>query len=72
MGIVGHVHQLHAGRALLSAIRRLFEQTRISLQKWLILIYWWVREYSVTDAMEEAEVSKHVAVNVYQWLCEIC
>ena len=49
-----------------------FERTRISLQKWLILIYWWVREYSVTDAMEEAEVSKRVAVDVYQWLNEIC
>ena len=49
-----------------------FQQTRISLQKWLILIYWWVREYAVTDAMEEAEVSKHVAVDVYQWLMEIC
>ena len=29
-------------------------------------------EYSVTDAMEEAEVSKHVAIDVYQWQCEIC
>ena len=28
--------------------------------------------YSVTDAMEEAEVSKHVAIDVYQWLREIC
>ena len=49
-----------------------FEQTRISLQKWLILIYWWVREYSATDAMEEAEVFKHVAIDVYQWLRESC
>ena len=49
-----------------------FQQTRISLQKWLILIYWWVREYAVTDAMEEAEVSKHVTVDVYQWLREVC
>ena len=29
-------------------------------------------EYSVTDAMEEAEVSKHVAIDVYQWLRYIC
>lgn len=49
-----------------------FEKTRISLQKWLILIYWWVREYSVTDAMEEAEISRHTAIDVYQWLREIC
>ena len=73
MGIVGDVHQLHAGRALLYIRDKMFfERTRISLQKWLILIYWWVREYSITDAMEEAEVSKHMAVDVYQWLREIC
>ena len=47
-----------------------FQQTRISLQKWLILIYWWVREYAVTDAMEEAEVSKHVAIDVYHAVAE--
>ena len=44
----------------------------MTLQKWLILFYWWVKEYTVTDAMEEAEVSKHVAVDVYQWLGEVC
>ena len=49
-----------------------FEQTRITLQKWLILINWWVREYAVTDAIEEAEVSKHVGIDVYQWLREVC
>ena len=48
-----------------------FQRTRITLQKLLILIYWWVREYAVTDAMEEAEVSKHVAIDVYQCLWEV-
>jgi hypothetical protein len=49
-----------------------FDNTRILLQKWLILIYWWVREYPVTKAMEEADVSKNMACDVYQWLREIC
>ena len=49
-----------------------FEKTVISLQKWLLLIYWWSREYPVTAAMEEAKVSKHTAIDVYQWLREIC
>ena len=49
-----------------------FKKTVISLQKWLILIYWWSREYPVTAAMEEAKVLKHTAIDVYQWLREIC
>ena len=59
MSIAGNVQSPHAERVLLSGRER-FEQTRITLQKWLILIYWWVRELAVTDASEEAEVSKHV------------
>ena len=43
------------------------QNTRITLQKCLILIDWWVREY----CMEEADVSKHIAVDVYQWLREV-
>ena len=31
-----------------------------------------MREYAVTDAIEEAEVSKHVGIDVYQWLREVC
>ena len=49
-----------------------FEKTRISFQKWLILIYWWVRQYPVTDAIEEAKVAKSTAIDIYQWLREIC
>ena len=68
MGITGDVQSPHAERALL--LGNFFEQTRIPLQKWLILIYWWVREFAVADAIQEAEVSKHVGINVYQWLRE--
>ena len=31
---------------------------------WLLLHYW-VRQYPVTDAAEEAEVTKHTAIDVY-------
>ena len=36
------------------------------------MIYFWVREYPVTDATEEAEVHKGTAIDVYQWLREVC
>ena len=38
----------------------------------MLLIYWWSRQYPVTDAAQESEVSRSVAIDVYQWLREIC
>ena len=35
-------------------------------------MYWWIREYLVGDAAEEAKVNKDTAGAVYQWLREIC
>ena len=49
-----------------------FSKSKLSLKKWLVLLYWWVREYSVTQAAEEAEVSHDTAINVYKWLREVC
>ena len=49
-----------------------FSKSRLSLKQWLVLIYWWVREYSVTQAAQEAEVGHDSAINVYQWLREVC
>ena len=49
-----------------------FSKSRLTLQKWLILIYFWVREYPVMDATEEAEVHKGSAIDVYRWLREVC
>lgn len=49
-----------------------FTKSHITLQKWLILMYWWSREYPVTEAAEEAEVDPGSAVDVYRWLREIC
>lgn len=36
------------------------------------MIYLWAREYPVTDAAEEAEISLRVAIDIYQWLREVC
>ena len=49
-----------------------FHKSKLTLQKWLILLYWWVRQYPVTDAAEEAKVEPNTAVAVYQWLCVVC
>ena len=49
-----------------------FHKSKLTLQRWLILLYWWVRQYPVTDAAEEAKVEPNTAVAVYQWLREVC
>ena len=43
--------------------------SKITLQKWMILLHLWVHQYPVTEAMQEAEVDRRTA---YQWLWEIC
>ena len=37
-----------------------------------ILLYWWARQYPVSDAEEEAGVSNRMAIDAYQWLRETC
>ena len=49
-----------------------FAKSCLPLQKWVLLIYMWVRQYPITDASEEAEVGEHTAIDVYQWLREVC
>ena len=49
-----------------------FSKSRLPLQKWVILMYWWARNYPVTDAAHEAEVTEATACAVYQWLREVC
>ena len=36
------------------------------------MMYLWARQYPVTDAMEEAEVDRRTAIDMYQWLREVC
>ena len=49
-----------------------FSKSKLPLQKWLILIFWWAQEYPVTDAKAAAEVDVGTAVDVYRWLREVC
>ena len=49
-----------------------FDKSRLSLQKWVLLLYMWVRQYPVTDACEEAEVGERTAIDIYQWMWEVC
>ena len=35
-------------------------------------MYWWARQYPVSDSKDEAEVDEHTAIDVYQWLREVC
>ena len=41
-----------------------FSKSKLPLQKWLLMLYLWAREYPVTDAAEEAEISSRVAVDI--------
>ena len=44
----------------------------MTLQKRLLLIYWWARDYPLTDAAEEAEIDAGRAMDVFQWFREVC
>ena len=49
-----------------------FEKSKLTIQKWLLLIHWWYRQYPVTHAAEEVGVSEATAVQVYQWMRDAC
>ena len=49
-----------------------FSKSKLSLQQWMIGLLWWAKEYPVTAFAEEAEISGHAAVDIYQWLREVC
>ena len=48
------------------------EKSKLPLQKWLVMMHWWIREYPVTDAAEEAKVTETTAIQVYQYFHDIC
>ena len=49
-----------------------FTRSKLRLQKWLMLMHFWSRQNPVVDASESAQVSPNTAVDVYQWLREVC
>ena len=53
-------------------VRIVFSKNHVSLQKWLLLIHYWARNYPVTDSAEETKVDAGTAVDVFQWFREVC
>ena len=49
-----------------------FTKSRITLKKWMLIMYWWAKQYPVGAAKDEADVDEHTAIDVYQWLREVC
>ena len=49
-----------------------FEQSRLQLRQWIVLMYWWACEYPVKDAAEEAEVDEKTAIQMYQYCRDVC
>lgn len=49
-----------------------FSKSKLTLQKWLLLILYWSKETPVTDAACDVKVELRTAIDVYQWLREIC
>lgn len=49
-----------------------FTKSRLTLQKWLLIMCMWARQYPVTDIGEEVEAALHTAIQTYQGLREVC
>ena len=45
----------------------LFDKSKLTRRQWIVLIYCWVRQYSVTDTVQE-----NSAMQVIQYLRDIC
>ena len=43
-----------------------FSKSKMSLPQWLILIYWWVKEYPVIKAAEEAGVCEASVISMVE------
>ena len=48
-----------------------FTKSRLTLQKWLLMMQMWSRERPVGDAADEAEISECTAIDIYQWFREV-
>ena len=64
--------QLCVSKIFKSSRREFFVQSKLELRQWLVLLYWWCRQYAVTDAAQEAKVSRPTAIQTYQYFRDIC
>ena len=53
-------------------VNSFFCKSKLSLQKWMIVMVWWAKEYPVLKAAKEADTSDNTACQIYQWLREVC
>ena len=44
----------------------------MSLQEWLILLFYWVDDALVTKVAKHAQVSEHTTIDVFGWLQDVC
>ena len=49
-----------------------FEKSRMPLNKWMFLMYLWSMDVGVCTAALQAEVTEKTAVDVYQFLRDVC
>ena len=49
-----------------------FHKSHVTRQQWLLVIYLWARQYPVSDVAEEAQVVRSTAIDIFQWLREVC
>ena len=49
-----------------------FSKSKLTLQKLMICILWWTREYPVTDLCKEIDIIEATGCDIYQWLREVC
>ena len=70
MAIAGGVGNAKHGSQSRMAV--FFSKSKLILQKWLLPIYLWARDCPMVDAIDEAEVDSRIAVDVMQWLREVC
>ena len=48
-----------------------FSKSRLTLQKWLLMMYLWTRDYPVSDASEEAKIDIEIAIDIFQCFREV-
>ena len=49
-----------------------FSKSRLSLQKWLLLMHLWSRDCQVSDAAREAQITEKSAIQMYQYFRDVC
>ena len=49
-----------------------FHNSKLCLQTWLMMIWFWSISFPVTKAATQAKIAESSAGNIYQWLRDVC